>query len=262
MQGQHGRLLLSTATTGRRWRRAWVTYRLTAGLCGPGVAAMPPGRSRFLSESTKRHEWHRKPFCRTFRNNTTTPLALIRPSGACHAIRRIPKLTPFGGGASRTRSMSFRQSFRSIGASRALPKPGFGRNSDLFMATCRGGPERAGADHGTCAEPGCGRRIRARAASRFGSRRYRPISREIPAEMGAARPQAVMVREAGGALGKTDWQGAEGQRVARGEQRNASAVGGRGPVQADVVQAAQGGARNWHHPQYRYWALAPALGRG
>ena len=44
--------------------------------------------------------------------------------GACHATRCIPKPTPFGGGASRTRLMSCRQSFRSVGASRALPKPG------------------------------------------------------------------------------------------------------------------------------------------
>ena len=42
-----------------------------------------------------------------------------------------------------------------------IAQTGIGRNRDLFMATCRGDRRRAGADHGTCAESGRGRRIRA-----------------------------------------------------------------------------------------------------
>ena len=94
-----------------------MTCRPIPGLCGRGAAATSLGRSRFLSESTKRHARHRKPIYRTLPSITILRLALIRHSGACHVIQRIPKPTPFGVGESRTRFMSCRQSFRSIGAS-------------------------------------------------------------------------------------------------------------------------------------------------
>ena len=105
-----------------------------------------------------------------------------------------------------------------------IAQTGIGRNRDLFMATCRGG------DRGVSALT-MAHALNRDVADAYGRPSlpdsevacYRPISREIPAEMGAARPQAVMVGEAGGACSaKQTRQGArKASAVARGEQRNA-----------------------------------------